>query len=159
MREVLDAPQAGIDASDVLQRIGVKSRKFILVSMHRAENVDIPDHLRSLLVGDESALREATSFPSSSAPTRERVIASKRWISRFTETFSSSNRLATTTTCAAEEAFCTLSDSGTISEEASILGFPAVTMRTRWNAPKRWIPGHIVLTGLDTDTILQSIEL
>ena len=56
------------------------------------------------------------------------------------------------------EAFCALSDSGTISEEASILGFPAVTMRNAMERPEAIDSGHIVLTGLDTRTILNAVE-
>jgi UDP-N-acetylglucosamine 2-epimerase (non-hydrolysing) len=57
------------------------------------------------------------------------------------------------------EAYCTLSDSGTISEESSILGFPAVTMRTAMERPEAMDSGHIVLTGRDPATIMQSVEL
>ena len=57
------------------------------------------------------------------------------------------------------KAYCTLSDSGTISEESSILGFPAVTMRTAMERPEAMDSGHIVLTGRDPQTILQSVEL
>jgi UDP-N-acetylglucosamine 2-epimerase (non-hydrolysing) len=56
-------------------------------------------------------------------------------------------------------AFCTLSDSGTISEEAAILGFPAVTMRNAIERPEAMDTGHIVLTGIDADTILRAVRL
>jgi UDP-N-acetylglucosamine 2-epimerase (non-hydrolysing) len=57
-----------------------------------------------------------------------------------------------------QEAFCTLSDSGTISEESSILGFPAVTMRNAMERPEAMDSGHIMLTGMDIDTVMQSIK-
>jgi UDP-N-acetylglucosamine 2-epimerase (non-hydrolysing) len=57
------------------------------------------------------------------------------------------------------EAFCTLSDSGTISEESSILGFSAVTMRNAIERPEALDSGHIILTGIDADTILRAVSL
>ena len=56
------------------------------------------------------------------------------------------------------DAFCTVSDSGTISEESSILGFPAVTTRTAIERPEAMDSGHIVLTGLDVDTVVESVR-
>jgi len=56
------------------------------------------------------------------------------------------------------EAFCTLSDSGTISEESAILGFPAVTMRNAMERPEAMDSGHIVLTGLEADTIAGAVR-
>jgi UDP-N-acetylglucosamine 2-epimerase (non-hydrolysing) len=56
------------------------------------------------------------------------------------------------------EAFCTLSDSGTISEESSILGFPAVTMRTSIERPEALDSGHIALTGIEPDAVLRGVE-
>lgn len=158
MREVLDATRTGIDASDVLRRIGVKSREFILVSMHRAENVDIPDHLRSLLSAMNRA-REIHGMPiivSTHPRTRHRLEALDFEVHesiRFLKPFGYHDYVKLQM-----EAFCTLSDSGTISEEASILGFPAVTMRTAMERPEAMDSGHIVLTGLDADTILRSID-
>lgn len=158
MREVLDATAAGIAASDVLGRIGVTSREFILVSMHRAENVDIPDHLHSLLSA-MNRLCQKYEFPvivSTHPRTRHRLDQLDFEIHKdvqFLKPFGYHDYVRLQ-----QEAFCTLSDSGTISEEASILGFPAVTMRTAMERPEAMDSGHIVLTGLDTDTILQSIQ-
>jgi UDP-N-acetylglucosamine 2-epimerase (non-hydrolysing) len=56
------------------------------------------------------------------------------------------------------EACCTLSDSGTISEESAILGFPAVTMRTAMERPEAMDSGHMVLTGLEPETILNAVK-
>ena len=58
-----------------------------------------------------------------------------------------------------KEAFCAISDSGTVSEESAILDFPAVTLRTALERPEALDKGSIVLTGLDSDTLLQSIEI
>ena len=158
MREVLEENRAGMAASDVLQRLALNSRQFFVVSMHRAENVDVKPHLSQLL-GAMNRLAERYGWPvivSTHPRTRQRLEsldfachANVRLLPPFG--YHDYLRLQT-------EAFCTLSDSGTISEESSILGFPAVTMRTAMERPEAMDSGHMVLTGLDADTILRSVE-
>jgi UDP-N-acetylglucosamine 2-epimerase len=158
MAEVLDANRDGIASSDILDRLGLESRNFILVSMHRAENVDIPDHLRGL-VTLMHRMCEKYGLPlivSTHPRTRQRLEAidvSFHPNIQFLKPFGYHDYVHLQT-----EAFCTLSDSGTISEESSILGFPAITMRTAMERPEAMDSGHIVLTGLDVDTVLQSVE-
>ena len=158
MAEVLDANRDGIASSDILDRLGLESRNFILVSMHRAENVDIPDHLRGLMTLMHR-MCEKYGLPlivSTHPRTRQRLEAidvSFHPNIQFLKPFGYHDYVHLQT-----EAFCTLSDSGTISEESSILGFPAITMRTAMERPEAMDSGHIVLTGLDVDTVLQSVE-
>jgi UDP-N-acetyl-L-fucosamine synthase len=158
MREVLDANRDGVTASDVLQRLALEPRKFFLVSVHRAENVDVKPHLAQLLVA-MNRLADRYGWPvivSTHPRTRERLAShavDNHAGIRFLPPFGYHDYLRLQT-----EAFCTLSDSGTISEESSILGFPAVTMRTAMERPEAMDSGHIVLTGLDPDTILRSVE-
>jgi len=158
MREVLDANQAGIAASDVLPRLELRPREFFVVSVHRAENVDVEPHLVQLLEAMNGLCRDY-GWPvivSTHPRTRQRLEALRRDCDariRFLPPFGYHDYVRLQT-----EAFCTLSDSGTISEEASILGFPAVTMRTAMERPEAMDSGHIMLTGRDPETILRAVE-
>ncbi len=159
MREVLDDNRPGIEASDILARLQLEPQKFFLVSMHRAENVDVEEHLTQLLEA-MNQLSERYGLPiivSTHPRTKHRLDALKfcsRENIRFLPPFGYHDYVRLQM-----EAYCTLSDSGTISEESSMLGFPAVTMRTAMERPEAMDSGHIVLTGRDPATILNSVEL
>jgi UDP-N-acetylglucosamine 2-epimerase (non-hydrolysing) len=127
--------------------------------MHRAENVDVQAHLSQLLeVMNRLCERHGLPVVVSTHPrTRSRLQAIKfasHANIRFLPPFGYHDYVKLQLT-----ARCTLSDSGTISEESSILGFPAVTMRTAMERPEAMDSGHIVLTGRDVATILQAIEV
>jgi UDP-N-acetylglucosamine 2-epimerase (non-hydrolysing) len=159
MREVLDANRPAIDGSDVLARLGLAAGGYFLVSMHRAENVDVPAHLTQLLeVMNRLCERHGLPIVVSTHPrTKSRLEAlkfSSHGSIRFLPPFGYHDYVKLQLA-----ARCTLSDSGTISEESSILGFPAVTMRVAMERPEAMDSGHIVLTGRDSETILQAIDL
>lgn len=158
MREVLESNRAGIEASDVLARLKLQTRQFFLVSMHRAETVDVKKHFEKLLdvlnrLSDQYGLPVIVS----THPRTRQRLESLEFVShaniRFLPPFGYHDYVRLQL-----DAFCTLSDSGTISEESSILGFPAITMRTAMERPEAMDSGHIVLTGLDPATILRSVE-
>ncbi len=158
MREVLDANRNGFQNANILQELGLAPGKFLLVSTHRADNVDIPERMDALLdLLDQLAERYGMPVVVSTHPrTRQRLDASSRRaheLVRFLKPFGFHDYIRLQ-----QEAFCTLSDSGTISEESSILGFSAVTMRTAMERPEAMDSGHIVLTGLDVETILAAVE-
>jgi UDP-N-acetyl-L-fucosamine synthase len=158
MREVLDAYRGGIAASDVLARLQLTPRRYFIASVHRAENVDVPQHLRQNVetlqrLNDEFGLPVVVS---THPRTRQRLEALNLATAdnvRFLPPFAYFDYLRLQT-----EAFCTLSDSGTISEEASILGFPAVTMRNALERPEAMDTGHIVLTGLEPSSIVSAVR-
>jgi UDP-N-acetyl-L-fucosamine synthase len=158
MREVLDDNRGGIAASGVLERLQLGRGEYFVASMHRAENVDVQRNLLQLL---ETLNRLCRDFGrpivvSTHPRTRQRLEALEFNCNpniRFLPPFGYHDYLRLQT-----DAFCTLSDSGTISEEASILGFPAVTMRSAIERPEAMDTGHIAVTGLDAETILRSIE-
>ena len=163
MCEVLEHSKQGVQQSDILERLSHESKplepkKFILVSIHRAENVDIREHLTSLL-DVINGLCVQYGFPvivSTHPRTRQRLNSLGYTCHenvQFLKPFGYFDYVRLQM-----DAMCTLSDSGTISEESSMLGFPAVTMRTAMERPEAMDSGHIVLTGLDPDTIRQSIE-
>jgi UDP-N-acetylglucosamine 2-epimerase (non-hydrolysing) len=158
MREVLDANRSGIAASTVLDRLQLERGRYFVASVHRAENVDVRANLVRLL----ETLNQLTGeygWPvvvSTHPRTRARLEALGFPCSdgvRFLPPFGYHDYLRLQT-----EAHCTLSDSGTISEESSILGFPAVTVRTAMERPEAMDSGHIVLAGLESEAILRSIR-
>lgn len=157
MREVLEHFRAEIDASEVLDTLSLKSGGYFLVSAHREENVDSPQRLRLLL---ECLNRVDADFGlpvivSTHPRTRKRLDALSehvggdiRWLEPFG--FHDYNKLQL-------EAACVLSDSGTISEESSILGFPAITLRDSIERPEALDAGAIIMTGLDAGDVVRAV--
>jgi UDP-N-acetylglucosamine 2-epimerase (non-hydrolysing) len=160
MKEVLEHYRPGIEASEVLRRLGLDKGGYALVSMHREENVDSPRHLNALLDA-LVAVHERFDFPvlvSTHPRTRKRLEALGRPFEHAGISFAKPfgfldyNRLQM-------DAFCVLSDSGTITEESALLGFPAVTIRRSMERPEGLDTGSIVLTGLDADIIVQAVQM
>jgi UDP-N-acetylglucosamine 2-epimerase len=158
MREVLEHFRDRIEASDVLSRLGLETGNYFLVSAHREENVDSPARLTMLLdcLTAVYAKWGHKVVVSTHPRTRKRLEA----LEGFTEVqgidfmepfgFHDYNRLQT-------RAACVLSDSGTISEESSILGFPAITLRDSIERPEALDTASIVMTGLLSDDVVCSI--
>lgn len=158
MREVLEHYRDRIEASDILTRLHLTRREYFIVSLHREENVDSPVRLTSL-VETLNALVERYGHPvivSTHPRTRKRLDALSldphdkvQYAKPFG--FHDYNQLQ-------RNAFCAISDSGTIAEEASILGFPAITPRDAIERPEGIDVGCLIMTGLDRDTMLGGIE-
>lgn len=155
MREVLEEFRPQIDASSALETLGLTPREYFLVSAHREENVDSPERLVMLLdclraVRDRWGHRVIVS---THPRTRKRLevlsdeqdLAGLELLEPFG--FHDYNKLQL-------EAACVLSDSGTISEESSILGFPAITLRDSIERPEALDTGAIVMTGLDAADVV-----
>lgn len=160
MREVLTQQYERIKASEILATLGLEKNRFFIVSVHREENVDSLENLRSVMNCLE-ALYEAYKLPiivSTHPRTKSRLdksgLAPKIEAIRFLKPFGfhDYNKLQM-------ESFCAVSDSGTISEESCLLGFPAVTLRNSIERPEAIDTGGIILTGLDHNTLLQAVEI
>ena len=160
MNEVLHHYRPRIDASTVLDRLGLTERGYFLVSAHRQENVDAPARLRDLL-DCLTAVHERWGLPvhvSTHPRTRKRLEALEGWDRHgglvFHEPFGfhDYNRLQL-------GAACVLSDSGTIAEESTLLGFPAITLRDSVERPEALDTGGIVMTGLDRDDVVAGVAL
>lgn len=158
MREVLDHYRAQIEASDILARLDLAARGYFIVSLHREENVDNSARLTSL-VETLNTLAEQYDKPvivSTHPRTRRRLErldgvtmdARVRYLPPFG--FHDYNHLQM-------NAYCAISDSGTIAEEASILGFPAITPRDAVERPEAMDVGCIIVTGLITAAILDGV--
>ncbi len=158
MSEVLDASRDAIGASQVLSQLELKPRGYVLASLHRAENVDLQANLLKL-VGVLNAIAKRYDAPvivSTHPRTRARLDAVEVEVDpriRFLKPFGFNDYIRLQ--C---DALCTVSDSGTISEESAILGFPAVTPRTAIERPEALDSGNMVLTGLDAGAVLDAVD-
>lgn len=159
MHEVLTQQLERIQTSDILDRLGLLPNQFMLASTHREENVDSPDRLEKV-INSLAAIAEYFDLPvlvSTHPRTRKRLdsfgLSTKADV-RFHEPlgFLDYNRLQMS-------ARIVISDSGTISEESTILGFPAVTVRDAIERPEAIDTGSIITTGLDPDDVIDAIRI
>lgn len=160
MHEVLDYYMPKIEQSDVLASSGLEAGKFFIVSTHREENVDTPDNLRDLLA-TLRALADEYGYPlivSTHPRTRKRLEALGESLEhpliRFVKPFGLLDYIKLQMS-----AFCILSDSGTITEEASLLNLPAVTLRNAHERPEGMDEGTLIMSGLKKDSVLAAVKV
>lgn len=160
MREVLEQNREQIDVSDAVKRNGLTAGEYFLVSLHREENVDNSERLRSAIASLQ-ALRAEYDLPvlvSTHPRTRKRIEALDDAAAiegiTFHQPFGFHDYIKLQM-----EAKLVLSDSGTISEESSILGFPAVTMRNFIERPEALDTGGITTTGTSQLSIQRGVRL
>lgn len=158
LREVLTAHLAAIEASDVLDRLGLDAGGYVLVSAHREENVDEPARLVALLdavqaVGDEHGLPVLVSTHPRTRRSLTGLDASRWPRLRLHEPFGFHDYNALQ-----RSAFVVLSDSGTVSEESVMLGFPAVTLRDRIERPEAIDTGSMVTAGVDARAVTEAVR-
>lgn len=159
MREVIDHYRDGIEASDVLARLGLTERRYFVVSSHREENVDSPENLKRLF-GVMNALAEQYDDPvivSTHPRTRKRMEALSLTAHprvQFHKPFGFLDYIKLQT-----RARAVLSDSGTITEESSILNFPALNLREVHERPEGFEEAAVMFTGLDLDRVLQGLRV
>ncbi|MDD5727024.1 MAG: UDP-N-acetylglucosamine 2-epimerase (non-hydrolyzing) [Victivallales bacterium] len=160
MKEVLMSKLAGIEKSDILEKLELTAGKYFIVSFHREENVDNPDSLRQVisclqqLYGKYKLPIVISTHPRTRNRLRQLNLNILSQDIRFLKPFGffDYNKLQM-------NAFCAISDSGTISEESAILNFPAVTLRNSLERPEALDAGSIMLTGLDPDILLNAVGL
>ncbi|KAF2406131.1 UDP-N-acetylglucosamine 2-epimerase (non-hydrolysing) [Pseudomonas antarctica] len=160
MAEVLAHYMPKIEASDVLAREGLAAGAYFVVSAHREENVDTPDNLRDLL-GSLKALADKYQYPvivSTHPRTRKRLEALGESLDhpliRFVKPFGLLDYIKLQM-----EAFCVVSDSGTITEEASLLNLPAVTIRNAHERPEGMDEGTLIMCGLTAERVLDAVRV
>ena len=160
MREVIDFYRADIDKSDVVSRLSLKENEFFLVSAHREENVDSPDALKDLLE-TLTELVKKYGFPvivSTHPRTRKRLEEvgyeglDKKIIFGKPLGFFDYMKLQM-------EAHCVLSDSGTITEETSLLNLCSITLRNAHERPEGMDVGTLIMAGLKKGRVLDAIEI
>ncbi|HEX2208925.1 MAG TPA: UDP-N-acetylglucosamine 2-epimerase (non-hydrolyzing) [Longimicrobium sp.] len=160
MREVLSHYAERIEQSDVLQRLELEPERFVVVSAHREENVDSETNFRGL-IGTLNALAERWGYPvivSTHPRTQKRLDAAGEL--KLDEGVRLMKPLGFLDYVHLQQrAFCVVSDSGTITEESSLLGFPAVTIREAHERPEGMDVGTLVMCGLDPADVLQAVEV
>ncbi|BBV30252.1 UDP-N-acetylglucosamine 2-epimerase (non-hydrolyzing) [Citrobacter cronae] len=159
MFEVLAHYSDGIEASNVLERLNLKSGEYFVVSAHREENIDSDKNLMNL-VESLNKVAETYQLPViiSTHPRTQKRIDAKGVI------FNSHVRLLKPLgfkdyVKLQKEARAVLSDSGTITEESSILNFPAINIREAHERPEGMEEGTVMMTGVDPERILQALDM
>lgn len=159
MNEILEKYRDRIEASNVLETLSLEKGNYILVSAHREENIDNETNFFSLMTAiNEIAEHYQVPVIYSTHPRSQAIIEKRNFtfhpLVRNLKPFGffDYNKLQL-------NAYCVLSDSGTVPEEASILKFPAVSIRTSTERPEALDKGGIVLGGIKTEDVLQAVEL
>ena len=159
MFEVLTHYSDGIEASNILERLNVKSCEYFVVSAHREENIDSDKNLMNL-VESLNKVAETYQLPviiSTHPRTQKRIDAKGIVFNSHIQLlkplgFKDYVKLQ-------KEARAVLSDSGTITEESSILNFPAINIREAHERPEGMEEGTVIMTGVDPERILQALDM
>ncbi len=159
MREVLRDHIEQIEKSDVLERLGLEKNKYILLSSHREENIDNEENFMSLMTAvNDIAEKYQMPVIYSTHPRSKKFIEKRNFkfhplvqnLKPFG--FMDYNKLQ-------KNAYCVLSDSGTLSEESAMLGFAGVLIRTSTERPEVLDKGTVVIGGITDKTVEQALEL
>lgn len=160
MSEVLDHYMSKIQASDVLARMGLETGHYFIVSAHREENVDTPENLTDL-VKTLNALADQYRIPvvvSTHPRTQKRLdtlnLGRMNSHIHFLKPFGFCDYVKLQM-----EALCVVSDSGTITEEGSILNLPAVTIRNAHERPEGMDVGTLIMAGLKKERVLDAVRV
>jgi UDP-N-acetylglucosamine 2-epimerase len=160
MREVIDFYMPEIEKSDVLAKLQFSSGKFFVVSVHREENVDSPESLNDMIQTLKALVSryEMPVFVSTHPRTRKQLesagyddLDSRIMFSKPLGFFDYMKLQM--------EAFCVLSDSGTITEETSLLNLRAVTLRNAHERPEGMDVGTLIMAGLKSERVIDAVEI
>ena len=159
MREVLDYYAQDIESSNILHQLNLQSGQYFVVSSHREENVDKPDNLMKIIgICNDLATRYAIPVIFTTHPrTRKRLVelgVVGNPLIRFLKPFGFFDYIKLQI-----EARCVLSDSGTITEESSILNFPALNIREVHERPEGFEEAAVMMVGLSSELIVQSLTV
>ena len=159
MREVIEYYRAGVEASDVLARIKLTEQQYFLVSSHREENVDAPENLQRLFnvlnaLADQFALPVIVSTHPRTRKRMDDLGLNANPLVQFHRPFGFLDYVRLQTGARA-----VLSDSGTITEESSILNFPALNLREVHERPEGFEEAAVMFVGMDVDRVLQGLDV
>jgi UDP-N-acetylglucosamine 2-epimerase len=160
MCEVLDYYMPKIQKSDVLQRMNLTAGKFFIISAHREENIDTPQNMLDM-VETLNALAETYNYPvivSTHPRTKKRLdtmaLGNLNSQIQFLKPFGFCDYIKLQM-----EALCVVSDSGTITEEASLLNLPAITIRNAHERPEGMDVGTLIMSGLKKERVLDAVRI
>lgn len=159
MKEVLNFYKPQIDNSDILKKLNLDKNKFFIVSAHREENVDFQKKISSL-INTLNTISESYNIPvivSTHPRTRKRLSAMNIKLHENIQLlkplgFHDYNNLQ-------QNAKATLSDSGTINEESSILNFPALNLREAHERPEGMEEAAVMMVGLEAERVIQGLKI
>lgn len=159
MREVLNKNMGNIEKSDILEKMGLEKKKYILVSAHREENIDNEEHFMSLMNAINEIAEEYkmpiiySTHPRSMKFIKEREFKFHPLVQNPKPFgFFDYNKLQL-------NSYCVLSDSGTLSEESAMLNFPGVLIRTSTERPEVLDKGTVVIGGIKGKDVKQAMDL
>ena len=159
MAEVLRQNLPEIEKSDILEKLGLEPQKYILLSAHREENIDTEKNFLSLFTAINKMAEKYdmpilySCHPRSKKYIEQRgFIFDKRVIQHQPLGFFDYNKLQ-------QNAFCVVSDSGTVPEEGAYFKFPAVSVRTSTERPEAMDQGVFTIGSISTEQVLQAVEL
>ncbi|MFM9987041.1 non-hydrolyzing UDP-N-acetylglucosamine 2-epimerase [Flavobacterium sp.] len=160
MKEVLLFHKEDIQKSNVLEKENLKKGDYFIVSTHREENVDSEKNFSDLLESLDAIIKKYNKkiIVSTHPRTRKKLesmgFENLNPLIEFMKPFGFLDYIKLQ-----QNAFCVISDSGTITEESSILNFPAITIRQAHERPEGMDEGTLIMTGLQSDLILNSIDI
>jgi UDP-N-acetylglucosamine 2-epimerase (non-hydrolysing) len=160
MREVLDHYMPKIQTSDICERMGLDSGRYFIVSAHREENVDSPQNLADMVetLNALAAQYEVPVIVSTHPRTQKRLdalnLSSLNKRIQFLKPFGFCDYVKLQM-----EALCVISDSGTITEESSLLNLPAVTIRNAHERPEGMDVGTLIMAGLKKEGVLDAVRV
>lgn len=157
--EVLSIYRDKINGSDILEKLGLEKKKYILLSAHREENIDIEANF-IFLMNSVNAMAEKYDMPvlyschprSKKYIEQRKFVFDKRVIQHQPLGFFDYNKLQ-------QNAYCVVSDSGTVPEEAAYFKFPAVSVRTSTERPEAMDSGVFTIGSISEEQVLQAVEL
>ncbi|TEW77197.1 UDP-N-acetylglucosamine 2-epimerase (non-hydrolyzing) [Gramella jeungdoensis] len=160
MREVLEFHKENIENSKVLEKEQLVKKGYFIVSTHREENIDSEENFQNLLE-TLSVIEKKYNKPVIVAthPRTRKKLEAMEFVNnnenvRFMKPFGFLDYIKLQ-----QEAYCVISDSGTITEESSILGFPAITIRQAHERPEGMDEGTLIMSGLHKDRVMQAIDV
>ena len=159
MKEVLAKQAESIEASGIIRDLDLKQKDYFLLSLHREENLDSEKNFEALVESINAVADKYQKRMIVSTHPRTRNLLEKRnfdfsSLVEFMKPLSFADYLKLQ-----QNAFCVVSDSGTITEEASLLHFPAITVRQAHERPEGMDEGTLIMAGLKKDDILDAIKV
>lgn len=160
MKEILDYHKKSIAASDILSRLKLKEGQYFLVSAHREENIDSDRNFNDFLASLDAVAKKynhpvvVSTHPRTQKRLDEQGRTGIDGRIQFLRPMGFFDYVHLQ-----QRAFCVISDSGTITEEASLLGFPALTIRQAHERPEGMDEGTLIMCGLEPKRVLEAIEV
>jgi len=158
MQEILDYYKSGIESSDVISRLGLKKKQYFVFSAHREENVDIKENLHHLMESVDAVSKEFGKPVIFSVHPRTRDRIDSLGASLDNERVHMMKPLGFLDYIKLQQqAYCVISDSGSVTEESSLLGFPAITIRYAHERPEGMDAGVLIMSGLEKQNVIQAV--